>query len=337
MLHAVDRVVAFAAPRLLARSDGERALTDLRHLGELLQTHEQRSGGRQQLLAWLATQCEEPAAGDDAAAKERGLRIESDRGRVQLLTLHASKGLEFPIVLLPLMDAQHGGRQDWPLWTDADSGERRIDLGSTHIDRHRAFADREALQERMRLLYVALTRAQHACHLFLPEGSGARNERDSALQWLLHGVDSAAMLAGCAQIALHTTQPERAPPLAAPGAAAMRAARPWPARRRLDAAYSFSSLMARAALADRVDEAARDEHLEQALAVADTAAAAEPRLQALSPWRGIELGNALHAVFEEREIGRPLAEQRAVRAGPVGSRRACCRRRTRCRAARCPD
>lgn len=51
VLHAVDRVVAFAAPRLLARSDGERALTDLRHLGELLHTDEQRSGGRQQLLA----------------------------------------------------------------------------------------------------------------------------------------------------------------------------------------------------------------------------------------------------------------------------------------------
>ncbi|MBK6726753.1 MAG: UvrD-helicase domain-containing protein [Xanthomonadales bacterium] len=312
VLHAVDRIIAFAAPRLLARIDGERALTDLRHLGELLQTREQRSQGRQQLLSWFAQQCEAPAAGAEAAAKERALRIESDSGRVQLLTLHASKGLEFPVVLLPLMHAQRAAGRDWPQWTDAASGERRIDLGSRHSDAHRALAERESLQERTRLLYVALTRAQHACHLVLPESSATRDERESALHWLLHRVDLAALTADGAQIALHTTRPERAPEPPATTAAARRSVRPGPARRRIEAAYSFSSLMARAAVADRNEAAARDEHLEQALAVADTAAPAEPRLAALSPWRGAELGNAMHAVFEQREIGRPLAEQRVL-------------------------
>ena len=310
VLHAVDRIIAFAAPRLLARIDGERALTDLRHLGELLQGREQRSQGRVQLLSWFAAQCEAPVTSDDAAAKERALRIESDSGRVQLLTLHASKGLEFPVVLLPLMDAQRGANHDWPLWTDAASGERRIDLGSARSDAHRALAAREALQERLRLLYVALTRAEHACHLFLPQPAAERSVRGSALQWLLHGVDGAALLGGCAQIALHTTRPERAPEPPATIAAALRTVRPGPQRRRLEAAYSFSSLMARAALADRAEAAARDEHLLPTDAIATTAA--DPRLAALSPWRGVELGNALHAVFEHRDVERPLAEQRPL-------------------------
>ena len=106
---------------------GERMLTDLRHLGELLQEAWTACGGGERLLAWFARQ----AAGDadDEDAREaRALRLESDAERVRLMTLHASKGLEFNVVLLPLM-WKHGraGLAAWSaqLLADAD-GVRQI-------------------------------------------------------------------------------------------------------------------------------------------------------------------------------------------------------------------
>ncbi len=314
VLHAVDRVIADAAPRLLARVDGERALTDLRHLGELLQAESQRCSGAQQLLAWFATRCAATAQGDDAAARERELRIESDQRRVQLLTLHASKGLEFPIVLLPLMGRQRGRRETYPVWTERRDGQRRIDLGSGDLAAHQQTAAREDLQERLRVLYVALTRAEHACHLFLGPLDATPDDHASALDHLLRGVDLAALAGKCPQIGLIDAAPT--PSLAAFTTAPetiVRRARAWPARRGIDAAYSFSSLMSRAQLALRDDDAARDEAatkgIESALAEVD-AVQADERLLRLSPWRGTEFGNGLHALFEHRDLAQPMAAQR---------------------------
>jgi exodeoxyribonuclease V beta subunit len=312
VLQVVDRIVEFAAPRLLARIDGERALTDLRHLGESLQAEAQRHPGRHQLLSWLAMQCDEPGAGDEASAKERALRIESDAGRVQLLTLHASKGLEYPVVLLPLMQAQRGARNDYPVWTDMRRDARCIDLGSQHFGVHRARAAREGLQERTRLLYVALTRAKHACHLVLPEDDAAVGDEASAWAWLLRDIDLASLTAACPQIALVSAWPAQAPPTDERRTSSSRRARVTPARRRIDAAYSFSSLMARAAPSWREDEAARDEQGTPVDPLVTVADAIEPRLQALSDWRGTEFGNVLHAVFEHRQIGRPMHAQRKL-------------------------
>ena len=309
VLRAVDDIVAHAAPRLLARLDGERALTDLRHLGELLQAEAQQRPGRHRLLAWFAARCDGTAQRGEAGSREHELRIESDAGRVQLLTLHASKGLEFPVVLLPRMDAQRGTRIDHPAWTDPARGRRCLDLGSARLRAHRALAAREALQERTRLLYVALTRAVHACHLVLPEAEAVAGDQASALGWLLREIDLDRLAATVPTLARVADGPVLTPPPPPPPIAAMRSARPWPSRRPSDAAYSFSSLMARAAAAWHEDEAARDEaaaEMEAAAAVAD------PRLQALDEWRGTAFGNLLHAVFELRERGRPIAEQRAL-------------------------
>src|SRR4029079_3536833 len=95
------------APRLFAGDDGERALTDLRHLGELLQARSEEIAGREELLSWFADECDRPIPeAAESAADERQQRIESDAARVRLMTLHGSKGLQFHIVPLALMLAQ---------------------------------------------------------------------------------------------------------------------------------------------------------------------------------------------------------------------------------------
>jgi ATP-dependent exoDNAse (exonuclease V) beta subunit len=95
ILAVIEDVIVAQASRLLAAADGERALTDLRHIGELLQEAASECYGPEELLAWFMR--ERAGATDDAeAGKERQLRIESEAKRVQLLTSHASKGLEYP-------------------------------------------------------------------------------------------------------------------------------------------------------------------------------------------------------------------------------------------------
>lgn len=311
VLHVIDRIIAANAPHLLARADGERALTDLRHLGELAQAEAHVRPGRQQLLAWFANQCDGAEDTQDARGGERELRIESDAGRVQLMTLHASKGLEFPVVLLPLMDMHRGRRDEYPVWNDPARGMRCVDLGSARIATHRAWAARESARERARVLYVALTRAQHACHLLLPKDDARAGADGSAWAGLLQGIDLAQLCGRCPQVAVidvreHSVVPPPIADLPSP-----RRARSWPVRRRIDAAYSFSSLMARAH-AWRDDDAARDEQASGITPVGDDRDVGEPRLRALSDWRGTEFGNVLHAVFEHRAIGRPMREQRAL-------------------------
>ncbi|TLY48986.1 MAG: hypothetical protein E6K53_15015, partial [Gammaproteobacteria bacterium] len=88
-----------AALHIAGMAERERALTDLRHLGELLEEREQHLHGPEQLLVWLAAQRERRMDEADPS-DERLLRIESDAKRVRLMTLHMSKGLEVPIVML---------------------------------------------------------------------------------------------------------------------------------------------------------------------------------------------------------------------------------------------
>nr|WP_240189082.1 UvrD-helicase domain-containing protein [Nakamurella flavida] len=147
-------------PRLLATAGGERLLTDLRHIGQEL--HEVAGRDRMGLpgiVEWLRRRRRE-AGGDTSADRTR--RLDSDAAAVQILTLHASKGLQFPVVYVPFAFDRWVPTPDLLLLHD-DTGIRQLDVGgpgaSGRADRIRR-ASGEASGEALRLLYVGLTRAQ---------------------------------------------------------------------------------------------------------------------------------------------------------------------------------
>lgn len=151
------------ATRLLAggpASEGERALTDLLHLGELLQQASQELDGEHALIRFLAESIAHPEGQGDT----HKLRLESDADLVQVITIHKSKGLEYPLVFLPFICSHRPAKaEDSPLrWHDAE-GRLRISLEVD--DETLAIVDRERLGEDLRKLYVALTRARHATWL----------------------------------------------------------------------------------------------------------------------------------------------------------------------------
>ncbi|WP_355661644.1 exodeoxyribonuclease V subunit beta [Halomonas salifodinae] len=149
--------------RLLAggpASEGERYLTDLLHLGELLQHASQELDGEHALIRFLA----EAIAAPDDQGEAHKLRLESDADLVQVITIHKSKGLEYPLVFLPFIGNHRATKaDDSPLrWHDAE-GRLRLSLAADETTL--AIADRERLGEDLRKLYVALTRARHATWL----------------------------------------------------------------------------------------------------------------------------------------------------------------------------
>ena len=167
---------------LLAQAGGERRLTNLLHLAELLQSASRHLDGEQALIRWLAEQVEGGGEGGD----ERVLRLESDAELVQVVTVHKSKGLEYPLVYLPFATtARKVDRRNRSFfeYTAAD-GRRVIDMSLS--DEALAAAEAARLEEDLRLLYVALTRPRH----FLWLGVAARGAsvlHDSALGYLLTG------------------------------------------------------------------------------------------------------------------------------------------------------
>jgi len=149
-------------PRLLAFPDGERRVTNLLHLAELLlQAGDEGRLGAAGLVKWLAQQRDPTTPRLD----EHQLRLESDSRAVQIVTVHQSKGLEYPVVFCPFTWEGAEVRGDaFPFHDAASAGQIVFDLGSPDAARHRSLAERELLAENLRLLYVALTRARHRCY-----------------------------------------------------------------------------------------------------------------------------------------------------------------------------
>ena len=133
------------ATRLLREPQGERRLTNLLHLGELLQHASQSLQGPQALLQHLVQQMQHSSDSPEA----QKTRLETDAQCVQIVTYHKSKGLEYPLVFVPFLSSFKAGPQNKH---DEDEG---ADITESSVD------------EDMRLLYVALTRAKRGLWLGL--------------------------------------------------------------------------------------------------------------------------------------------------------------------------
>jgi len=114
--------------------NGERVLTNLLHLGDLLQSVSLGLHGEGALIRYLEQQLNNPKSSGDASV----VRLESEANLVRVLTIHKSKGLEFPLVFLPFISNFRTENKD--------SGRD----------------DKSRIEEDIRLFYVAVTRAQKA-------------------------------------------------------------------------------------------------------------------------------------------------------------------------------
>jgi exodeoxyribonuclease V beta subunit len=167
-LALVADLCAEQAPRLLGLADGERRLTNFLQLGEALQEADARALGLHGLVDGLRRRIAEADPDDET----QQLRLESDARRVQILTLHKSKGLEFPLVFLPFAAVGKGDRNARRWCEYPTAGGRVLQLKSEDAaadelpwDEAASKAADEERAEDARLLYVGLTRAQHALWL----------------------------------------------------------------------------------------------------------------------------------------------------------------------------
>ena len=168
-------------PRLLEYRDGERRLTNLLHLSEILHNEaSSRKLGMEGLIKWLARQ-RDPAA---TRLEEHELRLESDANAVCLVTIHKSKGLEYPIVFCPFQwGSSRTRKEELPRYHD-DQDNWRLNLVLADEDQQaRTMAERESLAENIRLLYVALTRAKYRAYLYW---GPFRDAGSSAIAYTLH-------------------------------------------------------------------------------------------------------------------------------------------------------
>ncbi|MGA8211389.1 MAG: UvrD-helicase domain-containing protein [Nocardioidaceae bacterium] len=180
-------VAAGLTQRVLSRAGGERLLTDLRHVGQSL--HQQATShrlGLVALIAWLRTQMAEDKA---ELATDRTRRLDSDAAAVQLVTIHGSKGLEYPVVYLPTLWDRFPQLPAVPRFHSGveDGAHRCLDVGAggpqwkQSLARARAEEDGESL----RLLYVAMTRARSQVVAWW--APTPRNTPSSPLQRMLFG------------------------------------------------------------------------------------------------------------------------------------------------------
>jgi len=292
-------------------------------------------------LAWLADQRDDKGDQAGDAADEMQLRIESDAARVRLMTLHSSKGLEFPIVLLPLMWAHKRSNKDTiTVLHDAAFGRRVVSFGDAAKQRYQ----QEGQDERFRLLYVALTRARYACHVYAlkpsrpasaksdkPGADPNRAPLDSMVERLVISGESPDTMEHVLWSSGAWPWQEAKYQLGNTDETQERHLLSEPETTRFEFKYSFSALAKGGKITQMEERAASDENqaederadppdvaFDPGIRAATPTAAESPaesehaQLQWLAPIAGADFGNALHAIFEHRAIGRPMADQHAL-------------------------
>ncbi|HCF8480842.1 TPA: exodeoxyribonuclease V subunit beta [Klebsiella pneumoniae] len=297
------------AENLLATRGGERRLTDILHISELLQEAASQLESEHALVRWLAQHIAEP----DSNAASQQMRLESDKHLVQIVTIHKSKGLEYPLVWLPFIARFR--KQDQAFYHDRETFAAVLDLGQDEASLELAEAER--LAEDLRLLYVALTRAVWHCSLGVaPLSSRKSGNSDfhlSALGRLLQAgeaMDAAGLAARLADfchgdIALQIPGELDLTPWQAPAATIPRLSARELQRRIADdwRVTSYSGLQQHGFSGGQdllprldVDAAGVGEVVE------------EPQLTPHQFPRGAAPGTFLHSLFEELDFSQPVPE-----------------------------
>ena len=173
------------AANLLGYPDGPRRLTNFLHLTDLLHDAETRERlSRRGLMDWFAHFKAQPERGGETAQ----LRLESDENLVKIVTVHRAKGLEFPVVFCPFAWFGHQPTVETTAeFYDSDAATPVLDVRPSRaaLDRQRD----EQHSDELRLLYVALTRAQYRCEV---TWARVTHGEYSPLAWLLHGEETRA-------------------------------------------------------------------------------------------------------------------------------------------------
>jgi exodeoxyribonuclease V beta subunit len=155
----------------------ERRIANIHHLLEIVQEAEMTDKlGPDQTLLWLRSML----AGEPGV-EDRELRLESDEQAVRIVTMHSAKGLQYPVVFCPYLWYRSGRlRSETNLISCHDEDKRlAVDLGSARFDERRQLAIEEELAEDLRLLYVALTRAELRCYTMWVDVKNSGSVADS--------------------------------------------------------------------------------------------------------------------------------------------------------------
>ncbi|HET7223407.1 MAG TPA: 3'-5' exonuclease, partial [Rhodanobacteraceae bacterium] len=311
-LPLLHRLVARAAPRLLALPGGDRRVANYLQLAELLQDDYASCFGMDDLCALYARALRESASDTDSDAVR--LRLDTDAQAVQVATVHAAKGLEYGVVLLPCAASghaasAHGNRPPLVWYHDGDAA--CVAVGKQVAPDIEAHAQREVLAEEVRKFYVGVTRARAAC--VIPWGC-VRQADSTAMHWLLStagrdvplSFDEPACERALADLVARGQGQVTVSPL--PEASAKRLSKPQAASAQPAAAtfrgsierdwrtWSFSRLVRGEARGNDADPAPGHGDVSPATDDATTPAIAAPILA------GARFGSAVHAALEHTDF-----------------------------------
>ncbi|MFT3853331.1 MAG: UvrD-helicase domain-containing protein [Ilumatobacteraceae bacterium] len=256
--------------------------------------------GVRRYLTWTRLQ------GDDGRFVAETVLPETDHDAVRIMTVHAAKGLEFPITIVSGMTTQpqvrRAQRVVWldDTWTLAGKGDPIYET-------YRPVDELMGDSERRRLLYVATTRAQDHLVVSLHRKAGD-NDRTSAA-WLAAASDGARHeehVAGGGSLPASVVEPVELP---------WADEQAWATRREAAlAAASNSTVLSATALARRQGaDAATDPAMRKDAVDLDVA-----------PWQrgryGTAVGRAVHAVLQHADLadGHDLAVLAASQAAAEG-------------------
>ncbi len=171
------------AESLLRFPNAERRMTNFMHVAEIMEAARKAEHlGPTRLVQWL----EERRQGVGETPEDHQLRLESDEDAVQIVTMHSSKGLEYPVVFCPFLQQSAVTKYSKASTFYHDpSGELCWDIDPEPAAQNLSQASKENLADKVRLLYVALTRARNRCYLVSARYTYFKKNNPTALTWVM--------------------------------------------------------------------------------------------------------------------------------------------------------